>query len=120
LLTSIVASYALHVSVRHNLQSITGVALVKFFLFIEDLLDGISNEGIQFLDKLLLLLVFIDTLLHVAIRLVDDLLVELQLNFLALEELLLIAHLDRVEVEQLVLVLKELEFVVQLVPLLSD
>lgn len=68
----------------------------------------------------MLLLVFPDSVLHVPIRLVDDLVVKIQLLLFALELPFLGLDLDRVKVKQLVLVLEVFKLLAKLIPLLSN
>lgn len=66
------------------------------------------------------MLVFPDSVLHVPIRLVDDIVVKIQLLLFTLELPFLGLDLDRVKVQQLVLVLEVFKLLAKLIPLLSD
>jgi len=73
-----------NVSVGWDLEPIACVALKVCLLFVQDLLDGLANIIIELLDESLLLLILADAFLHIAVGLIDDLVVKLQLFFLAL------------------------------------
>ena len=109
LFVGVVAWDSLHFGEGWHLELVPRVAVEELSFLLQHLLHRLAHVVVQLMDQGVLLPVFLHLLLDEAERTVNDLLVELQLGLLLVEIFLRPSDLDRIEVEQLILLLEYFE-----------
>ena len=120
LFVGVVARDSLHFGERGHFELVPRVAVKELSLLLQHLLHRLAHIVIQLVDQGVLLPVFLHLFLNEAERTIDDLLVELQFGLLLVKIFLRPPDLDRVKVEQLILLLEYLEEPLGLHSLVED
>ena len=108
----VVTRYPVDFGERRHFELVFCVAFKEVFFICKDLIDFIANKPVELFDKCMLFVVFLDTISHQGVEVVNDRLIHFQLILSLVELLLCVVHFDWIEVPHPVLSVVPLQLLI--------